>query len=80
VRLHREFVYLAVLRDVFTRCIRGWHLGCYVRYLGCYVRYDEMRVCSSCGRENPDDARFCNRCGIELGTLPKPRSAPGVTP
>jgi putative transposase len=27
VRLHREFVYLAVLLDVFTRCIRGWHLG-----------------------------------------------------
>src|SRR5262249_17881212 len=22
-----EFVYLAVLMDVFTRCIRGWHLG-----------------------------------------------------
>src|ERR687891_110114 len=27
VRLHREFVYLAVLLDLFTRCIRGWHLG-----------------------------------------------------
>jgi putative transposase len=27
VRLHREFVYLAVLLDVFTRCSRGWHLG-----------------------------------------------------
>jgi putative transposase len=27
IRLHREFVYLAVLMDVFTRCIRGWHLG-----------------------------------------------------
>jgi putative transposase len=27
VRLHREFVYLAVLLDVFTRCIRGWPLG-----------------------------------------------------
>ncbi len=27
VRLHREFVYLAVIMDVFTRCIRGWHLG-----------------------------------------------------
>jgi len=22
-----EFLYLAVLMDVFTRCIRGWHLG-----------------------------------------------------
>jgi putative transposase len=27
IRLHREFVYLAVLMDVFTRCLRGWHLG-----------------------------------------------------
>jgi transposase InsO family protein len=27
VRLKRDFVYLAVIMDVFTRCIRGWHLG-----------------------------------------------------
>ena len=27
IRLHQEFVYLAVIMDVFTRCIRGWHLG-----------------------------------------------------
>jgi transposase InsO family protein len=27
VRLGREFVYLAVLMDVFTRSIRGWQLG-----------------------------------------------------
>lgn len=27
IRLLREFVYLAVLMDVFTRSIRGWHLG-----------------------------------------------------
>jgi len=27
IRLHREFVYLAVLMDVCTRSIRGWHLG-----------------------------------------------------
>jgi putative transposase len=27
VRLHREFVYLAVLMDAYTRCIRGWHLS-----------------------------------------------------
>jgi putative transposase len=26
IRLHQEFLYLAVLMDVFTRCIRGWHL------------------------------------------------------
>lgn len=27
VRLQRDFVYLAVLMDVFTRAIRGWELG-----------------------------------------------------
>lgn len=27
IRLRQDFVYLAVLMDVFTRCIRGWHLG-----------------------------------------------------
>lgn len=27
IRLREEFVYLAVLMDVFTRSIRGWHLG-----------------------------------------------------
>jgi putative transposase len=27
IRLHREFVYLAVLMDVCTRSLRGWHLG-----------------------------------------------------
>jgi putative transposase len=27
IRLRREFVYLAVLMDLFTRSIRGWHLG-----------------------------------------------------
>ncbi len=27
IRLRREFVYLAVLMDVFTRSIRSWHLG-----------------------------------------------------
>lgn len=27
IRLRREFVYLAVIMDVFTRGVRGWHLG-----------------------------------------------------
>jgi transposase InsO family protein len=27
IRLRKEFIYLSVLMDVFTRCIRGWHLG-----------------------------------------------------
>jgi len=27
IRLRKEFVYLSVIMDVYTRCIRGWHLG-----------------------------------------------------
>jgi len=27
IRLRKEFVYLSVVMDVRTRCIRGWHLG-----------------------------------------------------
>jgi transposase InsO family protein len=27
LRLRRQFVYLAIILDVFTRSIRGWHLG-----------------------------------------------------
>lgn len=27
IHLRREFVYLAVIMDVFTRMLRGWHLG-----------------------------------------------------
>jgi transposase InsO family protein len=27
IRLHTEFIYLAVIMDVFTRSIRGWQLG-----------------------------------------------------
>jgi putative transposase len=27
IKLRKEFVYLAVIMDVFTRCIGGWHLG-----------------------------------------------------
>jgi transposase InsO family protein len=27
VRLHQEFIYLAIVLDVFTRSIRGWQLG-----------------------------------------------------
>lgn len=27
IRLRREFVYLAVIMDVFTRAVRGWHLA-----------------------------------------------------
>jgi len=27
IRLRRQFVYLAIILDVFTRSLRGWHLG-----------------------------------------------------
>ena len=27
IRLRKEFVYLSVIMDVYTRCIRGWHPG-----------------------------------------------------
>src|SRR5262249_22484249 len=27
IRLRNEFIYLYIIMDVFTRCIRGWHLG-----------------------------------------------------
>ena len=32
-----------------------------------------MRVCAACGRENPPDARFCNRCGADVAAGPVPR-------
>jgi putative transposase len=27
IRLRSDFVYLSVIMDMFTRCVRGWHLG-----------------------------------------------------
>src|SRR5204863_4904994 len=38
----------------------------------------EMR-CTTCGRENPTDARFCNSCGQTLLTA-EAREAPEVAP
>ena len=29
-----------------------------------------MTLCPTCGRENPDDARFCNACGTALAATP----------
>jgi class 3 adenylate cyclase len=33
-----------------------------------------VQVCSNCGSENTDDARFCSACGKPLAT-PAPREA-----
>ncbi len=33
-----------------------------------------MRVCSACGRENADDARFCSACGTALAEREPERS------
>ena len=27
-----------------------------------------MPFCTACGRQNPDDARFCSQCGTRLVT------------
>ena len=32
-----------------------------------------MIACGGCGRENPDDARFCNACGAALAAESRPR-------
>jgi class 3 adenylate cyclase len=29
-----------------------------------------VTICGRCGRDNPDEARFCNGCGAELGLVP----------
>ena len=31
-----------------------------------------MPFCTACGRQNPDDARFCSQCGTRLVTAPPP--------
>jgi len=31
-----------------------------------------MVFCPKCGKENPDDAEFCNHCGYKLSEIPKP--------
>ncbi|TNM39796.1 FHA domain-containing protein [Nocardioides albidus] len=34
-----------------------------------------MPFCTACGRQNPDDARFCSQCGTRL-VAPEPAPAP----
>jgi hypothetical protein len=33
--------------------------------------------CSRCGARNDDDAKFCDKCGADLSTMPRP-SAPAA--
>jgi pSer/pThr/pTyr-binding forkhead associated (FHA) protein len=35
-----------------------------------------MPFCTACGRQNPDDARFCSQCGTRLA---EPDAAPAAT-
>ncbi|WP_348679927.1 zinc-ribbon domain-containing protein, partial [uncultured Nocardioides sp.] len=34
-----------------------------------------MPFCTACGRQNPDDARFCSQCGTRLVTPDAPDEA-----
>ena len=39
-----------------------------------------MPFCTACGKQNPDDARFCSQCGTKLvtaGTGPATQESPG---
>jgi pSer/pThr/pTyr-binding forkhead associated (FHA) protein len=36
-----------------------------------------MPFCTACGRENPDDARFCSQCGTKLVAAASPGEATG---
>ena len=35
-----------------------------------------MPFCTNCGRQNPDDARFCAQCGTRLVSLDEPTGVP----
>ena len=37
-----------------------------------------MPFCTACGRQNPDDARFCSQCGTRLVTAPPPPQVPAA--
>ena len=39
-----------------------------------------MPFCTACGRQNPDDARFCSQCGTRLVTAEPAGSPRGSAP
>ena len=39
-----------------------------------------MPFCTACGKQNPDDARFCSQCGTRLMTADTPPAAPQDAP
>jgi hypothetical protein len=39
-----------------------------------------MKYCSTCGESNPDNARFCTKCGYEMTSEPVAPPAPAPTP
>jgi pSer/pThr/pTyr-binding forkhead associated (FHA) protein len=39
-----------------------------------------MPFCTACGRQNPDDARFCSQCGTRLVAPPASTPTPEVPP
>ena len=36
-----------------------------------------MPFCTACGKQNPDDARFCSQCGTRLQPADAADQAPG---
>jgi pSer/pThr/pTyr-binding forkhead associated (FHA) protein len=39
-----------------------------------------MPFCTACGRQNPDDARFCSQCGTRLVTAPPQQASTPEVP
>ncbi|GAB3789104.1 FHA domain-containing protein [Nocardioides ungokensis] len=39
-----------------------------------------MPFCTACGKQNPDDARFCSQCGTRLVTADAPAAQAPLTP
>jgi len=46
IRLERDFVYLAVIMDVHTRAVRGWHLSRSLERIVCPTSITATRACN----------------------------------